>query len=175
MPLPQCQYECKMPATYDFVTAEELWAYGCTLHWMKHRRTKQLGPGHGQHLTDGRALPERDPNARIFATPDGPLPDPTRRHRASPQPRSAPRPRSLKEFHDMEPSPDGQKQPKAGVQLVALELGRGEGFTMAELQAKLDETTRPGAHDALKLMTFMHTDRGWGWKQGEDGRIRVQP
>lgn len=178
VPLPKCELEgCEMPATYDFLTTEDSWAYGCTTHWMKNRKTKQLGPGIAQHLTDGNALPERPTGAVLLAKPDGSLPDVTKsamtRRAQVPRGNGAPRVRLPKEFFDMEPSPEGQKQPKSGVQLVALELSRtNDGFTLEELQA---EISKQGSHDAMKLMSFMHTDRGWGWKKGEDGKIRVLP
>jgi hypothetical protein len=56
------------------------------------------------------------------------------------------------------------------VQLVALKMSDDGGFTLEQLQAELD---KHGRHVALKLLLFMHTDRGWGWKKGEDGLIRA--
>lgn len=176
MPLPRCEFaECVNEACYDFVASDDTWKYGCVDHWKEHRKSAQMGPGHAQRLSVYGALPVRD-DLTLLAKPSLGDPSKPRKARSSGSSSTAPRERPPKEFQNMEPSPEGQKTPKPGSTMdVALQLARAgdaQGFTLAELQSKLDEM---GKHDALKLLRFMHTDRGWGWIMNEQGLIKVLP
>lgn len=180
---PTCEW-CILPAQYDFVSDSEEWRYGCLDHWLKNRRSKTLGPGHGINLEKGRKPPPR-PAGHVAGAPMPPrLAKPVERPAASqngsgttlggsgPRPPRVPRAKGPQEFTDMEPGDvKAGYEPRPGSTIaVALELTEREaGCTLEELQVELDKL---GKHDALKLLQFMHTGKGFGFKRQEDGTIR---
>lgn len=194
--MPNCEWKCGRTAQYDFVDKQGHWRYGCMNHWMDHRASKQLGPGHGRHLTLGVEPPDR-PEGQ-----DSPPPlDPTELARpriamtlreqmksythiaddgSVDQPKSQARGHvtrkvnnekkiRIREFHDMPPTGEDIKPFKPGsVMAVTVELmEKQDGATVEEIQAAIGPK-----HQALKLMQWMNENKGIGFKMGEDGKIR---
>lgn len=187
MKLPKCDY-CEMEAQYDFVEDSGEWRYACVTHWIKHRASRQLGPGHARHLVAGEQPPRR---------PEGYTPqpiDPTRlvKPRVAPTLQAAvdrplpatnggttignvrkpktERVKPPKEFQDMEPKGMEIKDPRPGsVMAITLELvKKNGGATIDEIQAAIGVK-----HDALKLLQWMNENRGYGWKRDGEGKIQV--
>lgn len=192
MALPKCEY-CDMTAQYDFVDSDGAWRYGCTGHWMKHRASRQLGPGHAKHLAIGSEPPRRpegyvpppvDPTKLIkpqssptlseyVKTPAGGNGASTASNGTPRKPKEPrePKARPPREFHDMEPTGADIKEPRPG-SVLALTLDTIKekgGATLDEIQAVIGPK-----HDALKLLQWANENRGYGWKQDpNDKKIQV--
>lgn len=192
MPQPKCEW-CELPAQYDFVADTGDWRYGCTNHWMKNRASKQLGPGHANHIGKGQDPPPRPPGTvsepldpNKFVKPQhipppgyGPTGFPVTKvegsGRAARAPREpgAPRVKAPKVFQDMPPGPKlGNLRPgsvmTATLDLIAAKQQAGEvGATMEEIQETIGSK-----HDALSLLRFMNSGKGYGFAM-EGGRIKV--
>ena len=173
-------------AQYDFVSSTGGWRYGCTAHWLEYRESRQLAPGHARHIEKGVQPAPRAPGDTPPPLPPYSLAKPQERTVASPTaagsspgggatkaPRSS-KPKKSGEFCDMER--DGTKAPTYvprpdSVLAFTLELvGQKDGATLEDIQAMLDTH---GKHNALKLLEWSHDAKGYGWKKGDDGKIRV--
>lgn len=185
---PNCEY-CDLPAQYDFISDEtpRVWRYGCTKHWMEHRVSKQIGPGHARHLTKGvQPTPRQtgeltgDPIPKtVFVKPSSEAVPRTMVSAGSPA-SGVPRVRTprktgtTKDFFDLPRAdePDRSFSPKPGSAMaVALEImEKGEGATVDELRAAIGPN-----HDPVKLFQFFNEKRGWGFKKDPNtGKIQVE-
>lgn len=162
MPLPKCEYPgCKYDSTYFYLSKGEEWRNGCVAHWRADaKHYLELG-------VDVAVRLHRTPEEVAAAWPDTIETPIVVQPRISQQRKK----REKKVFRDMEPG-EIQKTPKDGSVLhKTIELCRKlDGATLEEIQVEIGEK-----HDALKLLLWANEERGWGWKRGEDDRIRVLP
>lgn len=190
--MPKCEYGCGMDAQYDFVDIDGNWRWGCTNHWMKHRATKQTGPGHARHLEAGREPPKRPDGYMHVPLPAGTLAPPQIsqtlsgyvQHTPAPgqpsEPRAArqkaergPRTKAPSEFQDMPLNAEllaSVKEPRPGsVLALTLDLiAKQNGATLEEIQ----EIIGP-KHNALKLLQWANENKGYGWRKDEAGKIHT--
>lgn len=190
--MPKCEYDQTLDAQYDFVDKDGNWRYGCTQHWMQHRASKQIGPGHARHLHVGQEPPKRPEGYVAPPLPAGALVRPrvaqsiqayvqhTPTAGAPAEGRSdghakAPREKRAKvtEFQDMPLNAEllsSSKEPRPGsVMAITLDLiAKNDGATLEEIAEAIGPK-----HNALKLLQWMNENRGYGWRKDEAGKIHT--
>lgn len=172
--VPKCS-DCSLEAAYDYCRKDGKWAFGCTAHWMQHRKEKKLGAETAQHIVKGKPLPTR-PEGAVAYVPETPAKAPKPANGTpsgdAPAGASAPKtkapraPKPPRVWADMEPGKE-QQAPRDGSVLaisLALMASTEGGATMEELQKALDSAKGEGKHDVLTLLTWANKERGHGFR-----------